>query len=106
MMLETILDAISGLENEQILRCEFSSESPGWCQGFIRAVDQSPHSLQDWLKAHDAFLRWAKKNCRDIPLHRRQEYLCCALEGMKDPAGNFSLESTLLYFLEQNGVEY
>jgi hypothetical protein len=105
MELDLILQKFAGLENEASLRAEFSSTDEKWQREFIHAIDKSPHSLADWLKAHDIFLGWAKKNNRNLPLERRQEYLCCSLEGMKDPAGNFSLESILIYYLERNGVD-
>ena len=105
MVLEKILKSLFGLRNAQLLQNEFIATDQTWLQEFIRTVDQSPHSLLDWLNAHDVFLEWAKKNNRTIPLDRRQEYLCCTLEGMKDPAGNFSLESVLVYYLERNGVD-
>jgi hypothetical protein len=104
-LIEPILQEIIGLTHEGILEREFQAMTGEWLTGFIREVDQSPHSLKDWLIAHDSFLSWTKGQGRSLSLQRRQEYLCCCLEGMKDPAGSLPLESILIYFLGQNGVE-
>jgi hypothetical protein len=103
--LTKILNALRGIPFEAGLRAEFEGLSPGTIADFIREVDHSPHSLEDWIKAHDSFLTWLASRGRSVPWAKRQEYLLCCIEGMMDPAGNIPLEAKLHHYLEKNGLD-
>ena len=102
--MQRILNGIRGLIHESSLRSEFESAPKEWLLDFVATVDESPYDLLEWLRAHDILITRSAQSNRYLNLQKRQEYLCCCVEGMRDTGGSLTLTAILEYYLDRNGI--
>ena len=69
------------------------------------AVDQSPYSVNDWVRALQFFDHWLKKNQRQHSRLNQIHYIQCCIEGANVPQGELGLVFLLDDYLNSYGVK-
>jgi hypothetical protein len=108
MIAEKIQTALSQFPDHAAaarLRAEVAVLKEDELNHWAKLMDESEHSLDEWLSAIIAFNLWLEREKRQINLFNRIEYLSCCAEGGIQTGGLLSLTDLFHDYVRLYGVE-
>jgi hypothetical protein len=91
-------------ESHQAIQ-EISEATDAVLNDWIKFIDHSPDSLEDWCLALLEFKKWEVAEKRPLTLAHKIEYLSCCREGGLNSGTLVSLTDLFLDYLKEYGVE-
>jgi len=70
-----------------------------------KQIDESEHSLEEWLNAVIAFNLWLEREKRELSFFDRVDYLHCCAEGGQQSGGLLTLTELFHDYVKAYGVE-
>ena len=100
-----ILDQLSALQADPALVLDVKNADDSVITNWVKIIDASTDSLNDWCKALIEFRRWELSENRLLTLAHKIEYLSCCREGGANAGTLVSLSDLLIEYLKNHGVE-
>ena len=107
-ILEKVQSALSQFPDHAAanrLRTEVAALKEDELKHWAKLMDESEHSLDEWLNAIVAFNLWLEREKRQIDLFHRIEYLSCCAEGGIQTGGMLTLTDLFHDYVKLYGVE-
>ena len=108
MIREKVLQALDRFPSHgaaEKLKAEVAALSDEELRHFAKRIDESEHSLEEWLNAIVAFNLWLAREKRELELNARIDYLHCCAEGGQQSGGMLTLTELFHDYVKLYGVD-
>jgi len=100
-----LLDTFPAHSAAEKLRAEIANLTDDDLGYFGKQIDETEHSLEEWLNAVIAFNLWLEREKRALSFFDRVDYLHCCAEGGQQSGGLLTLTELFHDYVKTYGVE-